>query len=80
MYNAHVTRRISCLSSKETVVAGVLAKAKDTAESLNGYGHVLQQCKNHGNPKARKETAGSGIWKDTDGLQDILVRLYEINE
>jgi cysteine synthase A len=61
------------LTPKETAVPGALAKAKEIIESLNGDGYMLQQFENPANPKIHRETTGPEIWKDTDGLVDILV-------
>ena len=61
------------LTPKETSVPGALAKAKEIIESLNGDGYMLQQFENPANPKAHRETTGPEIWRDTDGLVDVLV-------
>jgi cysteine synthase A len=61
------------LTPKETAVPGALAKAKEIIEQLNGDGYMLQQFENPANPKIHRETTGPEIWRDTDGLVDILV-------
>ena len=61
------------LTPKETAVPGALAKAKEIIESLNGDGYMLQQFENPANPKIHRETTGPEIWRDTDGLVDVLV-------
>ena len=61
------------LTPKETAVPGALAKAKEIIESLDGNGFMLQQFENPANPKIHRETTGPEIWRDTDGLIDILV-------
>jgi len=62
------------LTPKETAVPGALAKALEIIESLGeGKGHMLQQFENEANPKVHRETTGPEIWRDTDGLIDILV-------
>ena len=61
------------LTPKETAVPGALAKAKEIVESLDGNGYMLQQFENPANPKVHRETTGPEIWRDTDGLVDILV-------
>jgi len=61
------------LTPKETSVPGALAKAEEIIEGLNGDGYMLQQFENPANPKVHRETTGPEIWRDTDGLVDILV-------
>lgn len=61
------------LTPKETAVPGALAKAKEIIQDLNGDGYMLQQFENPANPKIHRETTGPEIWRDTDGLVDILV-------
>ncbi len=61
------------LTPKETAVPGALAKANEIIESLDGDGYMLQQFENPANPKIHRETTGPEIWRDTDGLVDILV-------
>lgn len=61
------------LTPKETSVPGALAKAQEIIDSLNGNGFMLQQFENPANPKIHRETTGPEIWKDSDGLVDILV-------
>jgi len=61
------------LTPKEKAVPGALAKAHEIIEGLNGDGYMLQQFENPANPKIHRETTGPEIWRDTDGLIDILV-------
>ena len=61
------------LTPKETSVPGALAKANEIIEGLNGDGYMLQQFENPANPKIHRDTTGPEIWRDTDGLVDILV-------
>lgn len=61
------------LTPKETAVPGALAKALEIIEGLDGNGYMLQQFENEANPKVHRETTGPEIWRDTDGLVDILV-------
>ncbi len=61
------------LTPKEKAVPGALAKANEIIEGLNGDGYMLQQFENPANPKIHRETTGPEIWRDTDGLIDILV-------
>lgn len=61
------------LTPKEKAVPGALAKANEIIEGLNGDGYMLQQFENPANPKVHRETTGPEIWRDTDGLIDVLV-------
>ena len=61
------------LTPKETAVPGALAKALEIIDGLDGNGFMLQQFENEANPKVHRETTGPEIWRDSDGLIDILV-------
>jgi len=61
------------LTPKETAVPGALAKAEEIVAGLDGNGYMLQQFENPANPKIHRETTGPEIWRDTDGLVDVLV-------
>jgi len=61
------------LTPKEKAVPGALAKANEIIAGLDGNGFMLQQFENPANPKIHRETTGPEIWRDSDGLIDILV-------
>lgn len=61
------------LTPKEKAVPGALAKAQEIVDGLDGDGYILQQFENPANPKIHRETTGPELWRDTDGLIDVLV-------
>mmetsp|Transcript_33637 Transcript_33637/g.62157 ORF Transcript_33637/g.62157 Transcript_33637/m.62157 type:complete len:359 (-) Transcript_33637:201-1277(-) len=61
------------LTPKETAVKGALAKANEILAELGDKGIMLNQFENMANPKIHRETTGPEIWKDSDGLIDVLV-------
>jgi cysteine synthase A len=61
------------LTPKETAVPGALAKAKEICEEIGDDAVMLNQFENQANPKIHRETTGPEIWKNSDGLVDILV-------
>jgi cysteine synthase A len=52
-------------------MGGAIAKAKALAEEHGWY--MPQQFENPANPQIHRETTAEEIWRDTDGLVDILV-------
>lgn len=61
------------LTPKETAVPGALAKAHEIMKTIGPDTYMLQQFEITANPKAHRETTGPEIWRDTDGLIDILI-------
>ncbi len=53
-------------------MAGAIAKAEELAKETEGA-FIPGQFVNPSNPKIHRETTGPEIWKDTDGIVDILV-------
>jgi len=52
---------------------GAIAKAKEIVASNPAHFLMLQQFENPANPQAHEKTTGPEIWRDTEGVIDILI-------
>jgi cysteine synthase A len=51
---------------------GAIQRAQELVETVPGA-HMLQQFQNPANPQIHRDTTAEEIWRDTDGLVDILI-------
>jgi cysteine synthase len=67
-YGAHLV-----LTEGRLGMAGAIGTAREMAAADPGRYVLLQQFMNPANPRIHHDTTGPEIWKDTDGVVDVLV-------